>query len=231
MSGAERHQQTLDAINSSNKEITNQVNNLSLAISNQSDYIESLERQVDQLSVALAEFQKEAMKEVQKKPEPIIIPTPPPAPESKQLVLGEIEEVTIDSIGHSFTARIDTGAATSSLNAIDIEEFERNGEEWVRFHLDTQTKQDEKQDWIEAPVVRHVKIRQSTNESMERRAVVELWIQVGNIKEKAQFTLADRSRMTHPILIGREFIRDIAVVDVSKKYIHKDGSDNPSKKR
>ncbi|MGL6055670.1 MAG: RimK/LysX family protein, partial [Vibrio metschnikovii] len=39
------------------------------------------------------------------------------------------------------------------------------------------------------------------------------------IHQKSQFTLADRSQMTHPILLGREFIRDIAVVDVSRQYI------------
>lgn len=54
---------------------------------------------------------------------------------------------------------------------------------------------------------------------MERRAVVELWVRLGKIHEKTQFTLADRSQMTHPVLLGREFIRDIAVVDVSKQYI------------
>lgn len=69
-------------------------------------------------------------------------------------------------------------------------------------------------------MVRHVKIRQSTNEELERRVVVELWVKLGKIHEKAQFTLADRSQMSHPVLLGREFIRDIAVVDVSKKYIH-----------
>ncbi|MEZ9794978.1 RimK/LysX family protein, partial [Vibrio splendidus] len=71
----------------------------------------------------------------------------------------------------------------------------------------------------EAPVVRYVKIRQSTNDQTERRAVIELWVKVGKIHEKAQFTLADRSQMSHPVLLGREFIKDIALVDVSKKYV------------
>ncbi len=43
------------------------------------------------------------------------------------VVLGEIESETIDTIKQTFDARIDTGAATSSPNAVDIEEFERNG--------------------------------------------------------------------------------------------------------
>ncbi|HAS3930067.1 TPA: ATP-dependent zinc protease, partial [Vibrio cholerae] len=112
-----------------------------------------------------------------------------------------------------------TGAATSSLNAVDIEEFERNGKNWVRFHLADEKNPKTEANWIEAPVLRYVRIRQSTNDNTERRAVVELWVKLGSIHEKAQFTLADRSQMTHPVLLGREFIRDIALVDVSRKYI------------
>ncbi|EGQ8645939.1 TPA: ATP-dependent zinc protease, partial [Vibrio cholerae] len=135
------------------------------------------------------------------------------------VVLGEIESVTIDAIKQTFDARIDTGAATSSLNAVDIEEFERNGKNWVRFHLADEKNPKTEANWIEAPVLRYVRIRQSTNDNTERRAVVELWVKLGSIHEKAQFTLADRSQMTHPVLLGREFIRDIALVDVSRKYI------------
>ncbi|GAM71860.1 hypothetical protein JCM19236_1485 [Vibrio sp. JCM 19236] len=49
--------------------------------------------------------------------------------------------------------------------------------------------------------------------------MIELWIKLGDIREKAQFTLADRSHMTHAVLLGREFIKDIALVDVSKTYV------------
>ncbi|WP_459076608.1 ATP-dependent zinc protease family protein [Vibrio parahaemolyticus] len=94
---------------------------------------------------------------------------------------------------------------------------------WVRFHLADATKsEEEKNTWIEAPVLRYVKIRQVTSEELERRAVVELWVRVGKIHEKAQFTLADRSHMNHPVLLGREFMRDIALVDVSRTYIQTD---------
>ena len=50
-------------------------------------------------------------------------------------------------------------------------------------------------------------------------------ITVGDHKEKTEFTLADRGHMTFPILLGRSFFRDIAVVDVSKKYVQ----DKPKK--
>lgn len=128
--------------------------------------------------------------------------------------------MTIDSIRQTFNARVDTGAATSSLNAANIEEFERNGKKWVRFHLSENMKDTLKDHWIEAPVTRYVKIRQSTQNETERRPVVSLWISVGKIHERTEFTLADRSHMSHPVLLGREFIRDIALVDVSRKFIH-----------
>ncbi len=193
-----------------------------MQLSEQSIHIGSLESQVDKLNDELRTFRTEAMTEVKKPKDPIIVQSPPsaaPTP-THDLILGSIERVTIDSIQQTFDARIDTGAATSSLNAIDIKEFERNGEDWVRFHLADNTKsEEEKKIWIEAPVLRYVKIRQSTADDLARRAVVELWVKVGKIHEKAQFTLADRSHMNHPILLGREFIRDIALVDVSRSYV------------
>lgn len=224
MNGAEYHQATLTAIQQSNSQITNEITNLELQLSNQSDYIDSLESKV----LTLADDVKELKSIAAEKPEPKIIQRVQPTkkkPESKlqsqhKMVLGEIEHVEVKALEQTFDARVDTGAATSSLNAIDISEFERNGKQWVRFHLSDGENKPDDSNWIESPIVRYVRIRQSTTEETERRAVVQLWVKIGNINEKTEFTLADRSQMSHPILLGREFIRDIAVVDVSRKYIH-----------
>lgn len=138
---------------------------------------------------------------------------------NNKILLGEIETVQIDNTPQNIQARIDTGAETSSLNAVDIQEFERDGKKWVKFHLFDKNTNKGDEIWIEAPVIRTVKIRQSSSESTEKRAVIELWIKLGKIHEKAQFTLADRSQMSHSVLLGREFIKDIALVDVSKKFL------------
>jgi len=214
------HQETLAAIKASEANLTNQNTNLYLQLSNQSDYIESLEEQVHELERQIVQLQAYELKDknTATNHSPVKMksnPTP-----THQIVLGEVEKVSIDAIKQSFDARVDTGAATSSLNAVDIEQFERNGKNWVRFHLSNGVRELNDLNWIEAPIVRFVKIRQSTNDDVERRAVVELWVKLGKIHEKAQFTLADRSQMSHPVLLGREFIRDIAVVDVSKQYLH-----------
>lgn len=220
--GEQYHQETLAAIQSSEANVNNRIATLELQISEQSSHIGNLEGELDQLKGELHTFRTEAMAEVKKAKDPVIVQSPAPAEPTPthDIILGSIERVTIDSIQQTFDARIDTGAATSSLNAIDIQAFERNGDDWVRFHLADSTKsEEEKKIWIEAPVLRYVKIRQSTADDLARRPVVELWVKVGKIHEKAQFTLADRSHMNHPILLGREFIRDIALVDVSRSYI------------
>ncbi len=54
---------------------------------------------------------------------------------SEQTVLGELENVYLDPPGMQFSARIDTGAQTSSLNAMDLVEFERDGKPYVKFHI------------------------------------------------------------------------------------------------
>ncbi|MUH61307.1 ATP-dependent Zn protease [Vibrio cholerae] len=216
--GDEYHQATLSAIQSSEANMTQKMTNLESQMGLQNDYIESLEKQITELKTQVSQI---------KLPAPKRVSTAKPSNDQNtaiskprhDVVLGEIESVTIDAIKQTFDARIDTGAATSSLNAVDIEEFERNGKNWVRFHLADEKNPKTEANWIEAPVLRYVRIRQSTNDNTERRAVVELWVKLGSIHEKAQFTLADRSQMTHPVLLGREFIRDIALVDVSRKYI------------
>src|SRR5690606_26507194 len=73
---------------------------------------------------------------------------------------------------------------------------------------------------IEAPVVRNVRIRQASADDVERRPVVQLTINLGSgLQQDAEFTLTDRSQMTYPILLGREFLRDIVLIDVGRKNV------------
>ncbi|MDP2572343.1 hypothetical protein CW749_24270 [Vibrio sp. vnigr-6D03] len=135
-----------------------------------------------------------------------------------KLVLGEKEWVHIAGLGESYKARVDTGATTSSISAVDIETFDKDGQDFVRFRI---AHEGEKSPVLTLPVQRWVRIKQSSQDSYQRRAVVEGDIQIGDLKTKTEFTLADRSHLTFPVLLGRSFFRDVAVVDVSKKYVQK----------
>lgn len=148
-----------------------------------------------------------------------VIPPAEPLLRADVVTLGAVEKVYIEAIKSHFIARVDTGAATSSINAIDMQKFERNGKKWVKFHVsDDETAMQDRQ-WIESRIIRHVKIRQANVSGLERRPVIELWVKIGRIHEKAQFTLTDRTQMDYPLLLGREFIQDVALVDVSKDFI------------
>lgn len=133
-------------------------------------------------------------------------------------ILGRVEYIWVDSLNQYMKARVDTGAKSSSISASNIQRFERDGERWVKF--DVQIDDDVVQT-LEAPLHRHVRIRQASMEDLERRPVVELTIQLGEIKETTEFTLSDRNQMLYPVLLGRSFLRDIAVVDVAKKFTRK----------
>lgn len=174
---------------------------------------------------------KESVKQVGRKlatlpaaaPKPIVIPTEKcPTPNQGhtldgKLMVGEAEWIWVDAANEAFQARVDTGATTSSISAQEITIFERNGKNWVRFFLSQQDSEDKIQ--IEAPLVRHVRVRQASADDLDRRPVVRLTVRIGDMTEKAEFTLKDRSDMTFPVLLGREFLKDIAVVDVAREYI------------
>lgn len=138
--------------------------------------------------------------------------------------IGEIEPVIIkkkkDGETLRLSARIDTGAKTSSLNATNIELFERlfgsNTETWVRFTVEDPANK--KMVKFESKLVRTAKIKRHNAES-ERRHIVKLWAQLGKINKYIEFSLADRSKFAHPVLIGRNFLSGEFVVDVSKKNI------------
>ena len=142
------------------------------------------------------------------------------AVERDRAVLGRVEWVGLPSLGTYLKARIDTGANLASLSANEITYFERDGKEWIRFKLalvDEDVVIDEVRDrWIEARIERHVRIVQAAGS--ERRPVISLPLSLGPIEQRVEFTLNDRSHLTHPVLLGRRFLMDIALVDVSKRF-------------
>ncbi len=134
-----------------------------------------------------------------------------------RLVVGAVESVLLPELGIVMPARIDTGATTSSIDASDITEFERNGERWVRFTI-TDPGSGELVT-LERRRTRLVRIIQSTGEEGERRPVVALRITLGNFSQVSEFTLTARSHLGFPMLIGRNVLRDVMVVDVGARNI------------
>lgn len=121
---------------------------------------------------------------------------------------------------HYFRVKLDPGAKTSSLHATNIKRFKRKGKRMVRFtfeEVDRVTGKKFKLEF-EKPLVRTVKIKRHRGKSMVR-PVVKVEFYFGEELYEAQFTLTDRSRFHYPMLLGRRFLKDVALVDSGKIYL------------
>ena len=122
-----------------------------------------------------------------------------------------------DLVSARIPAKIDTGARTSSLHATEIERFDRDGQRWVRFLLDLGEGRSE-------PVTCEVpradrRIITSSNGDWQTRFIIKTALTLGSHKFRAEFSLADRSDMKFPILIGRTALRRRFLVEPSRSYL------------
>lgn len=132
-----------------------------------------------------------------------------------KLLMGDVEVVRLIREELTFDARIDSGAETSSIGVFKHKRFERDGDKWVRFSLSN--KKEAKV--YEYPIYDTVKIKQ-TETVTEERIEIKVDIEMGGKKYKKQiFNLANRSFLDYQLLMGRSFLRDIAIVDVGRKKL------------
>lgn len=131
-------------------------------------------------------------------------------PDQGKTIFGFVERVTISDTGFSVKARLDTGAATSSLDAHNIHRFRRGERRYVRF--DVVDPETEEFVTLERPLVRNVLIRQHSGPPM-RRPVVKMTVCVGHVVRKVEISLTPRSEFLYPMLIGRSAMRGVIVVD------------------
>jgi len=136
--------------------------------------------------------------------------------EYKKLILGEVEEVYLSAYNISLEARIDTGAQTSSIHAKNIVSFERDGKKWVRFTI---LDNDKKEIELKKPVVKTIKVKRHGQYAQDR-FVVHMRMNISNLSHYIEVSLNNREDYKYLVLIGRNFLRGNAIVDVSLKHTH-----------
>lgn len=133
-------------------------------------------------------------------------------------VYGWREHISIDGVSGRFTAKLDTGALTSSIHAEEQELFERDGAKWVRFIVTDPGEAKPVRTRVEAPLVRIARIKEPGAESVARQ-VVRLSFQIGERRMRGEFTLNDRRNMLAPVLIGRSILKDLGWVDPGRTHL------------
>jgi hypothetical protein len=134
-------------------------------------------------------------------------------------LVGWREWVGLPSLGIlRIKAKVDTGARSSSLHATDLEEFEEGGKPWIRFTVLPVQKSDHGMVRVQAPVADRRAVRPSTGRS-EVRPVVEVEVQVGDLRFPCEVTLARRDQMGFRMLLGRTALRRRFLVDPGRSYL------------
>ena len=153
-----------------------------------------------------------------------------PAVAAEPTLFGRYEQIKIEDLGKTLKAKMDTGAMTASLSARDIERFERDGEDWVRFRLAVEGADDT---LYEHRLARIAEIKTRKEEAVDpdddtdvergpdvaERPVVEMQLCIGDQLRETEVNLTDRSHFRYPLLIGATAIRDLeAAIDPAQKY-------------
>jgi RimK family alpha-L-glutamate ligase len=120
----------------------------------------------------------------------------------------EVEPIDIHRIADGLEARVDTGAALSSIH-VDKAEFEKGGDR-VKFKIGDVT--------YTAALSRTIKIKNVHGGDATRRAVIKLDMTIhGHRVNGVEFTLTDRSNMKYPVLVGRNILERLGLaVKVTK---------------
>lgn len=126
-----------------------------------------------------------------------------------RLVLGRLEWLMLPDLGVGpFHAKTDTGARTSSLHAEGIELSADGGS--VRFvtcdHYGRRIS-------CEAPVAGAGKVKSSTGVARKRFYIETDAVLPGGFRWKIRLTLANRSDMRCPVLLGRRALAGFFLID------------------
>ena len=138
---------------------------------------------------------------------------------SSPTIIGWREWVALPDLGVSaIKAKIDTGARTSAIHAYRVEEFQRDGERWLRFRLHPVQQRRLPEIRCEAPVVDQRTVTDSGGKP-EERFVISTTVRIGAIERKIEMTLTRRDTMRFRMLLGRTAISKGFLVSPGRSFL------------
>lgn len=134
-------------------------------------------------------------------------------------IIGRLEEIALPELGiGQLTARVDSGAQTSSLHVDNIKKIKLSGKPAIEFDLHPEFYDIDNIIHCQALVhdIRQVK---SSNGTSEQRFVIQTKAVLGEHSWPIEITLTNRSDMTYLMLIGRQALGDKFYIDPSRAFI------------
>lgn len=135
-----------------------------------------------------------------------------------KVIIGRIEKISFPELGlFDLPAKVDTGAFRSSIHAKNIRVNSKTKE--LSFTLlDGHNSSKGKKITTSAKNYKKVNVKNSFGGS-ENRYEVKFKVKLMHKSFKTVFTLADRTNMNFPILIGRKLLNNRYIVDSSQSGI------------
>jgi hypothetical protein len=129
-------------------------------------------------------------------------------------LVGWVEPVRLGTEGMSLSAKLDTGADTSSLHARDITWIRRADGDWVAFDV---IGDDNRKIRLERKVQRIAHVKKAAG-GVQSRPTVLLGLCLGGVYRVTEVNLTDRTGFKLPVLIGRSFLAGDFAVDSSRTH-------------
>ena len=132
---------------------------------------------------------------------------------TNKLIVGSEEWCSLPGLGlPAIKARVDSGAATSSLHALNIVPFQRDGDLWISFEVHPLQNDRSVVVRHEAPVLEQRGVRNTSGIS-ETRYVIREELVLGKQRWPIELTLTNRDAMGYRMLLGREAMVGRVLVD------------------
>ena len=132
---------------------------------------------------------------------------------TNKLIVGSEEWCSLPGLGlPAIKARVDSGAATSSLHAFNIVPFQRDGELWISSEVHPLQNDRNVVVRHEAPVLEQRSVRNTSGIS-ENRYVIREELVLGEQRWPIELTLTNRDAMGYRMLLGREAMVGRVLVD------------------
>lgn len=134
---------------------------------------------------------------------------------SNKIIIGSEEWCALPNLGiKAVKARVDSGAKTSAIHAINISTSKREDGTWVSYEVHPLQGSRKVALICESKLIDRRVIKSSNGEA-EKRYVVRELLQLGEQSWEIELTLTNRANMGYRMLLGREAMGDKVLVDPS----------------
>jgi len=135
----------------------------------------------------------------------------------EKILVGARETIDLPELGlFGIATRIDTGAQTSSLHVDHISENKETGMLDFEFHPDSHDVNKTRK--CSAKILARKRVKSSNGEK-ERRYIINTPAVMGELKWTIKLSLTDRSSMNHLMLLGRQAMKGVMLVDPEFSYL------------